>query len=91
MTIGAILTDVGENRLNVALNAFHFFVHAPQGIFGFVVIELRDNADRAPAGRGVTIFTRDVDGPVGIAGGLILRGRKRSHRTGGGRSGPRRC
>jgi len=91
MTVRAVLADVGEDRLNVALNAFHFFVHTAQWIFRFVVIEFWDNPDRSPAGRGMAIFAWDIDRAVGIAGSLILFGRERSRQGGGGRSGPSRC
>ena len=77
VTIRAVLAYVREDRFDVALNAFHLFVHAAQGILGFGVVEFGDGADRAPSGGSVTIFARDGDGAVWIAGGAFLSVRKR--------------
>ena len=49
VAIGAVLTHVRKHRLYVALNALHFLVHAPQGIFRLVVVKLGNRSDRAPA------------------------------------------
>ena len=59
VTIDAILTDVGEHRLDVALDALHFFVHAAQRISCFVMVKFGNRTDRTPARGGVTIFTRN--------------------------------
>ena len=75
VTVGAILADVGKNRLHVALSAFDFFMHAAQGIFRFIVIELGNGANGAPAGGGVAVFAGNVDRAMGIARGLILGSR----------------
>jgi hypothetical protein len=73
VTIGAIFADVCENRLDVALNALHFFVHSAQGIAGFAVIEFRCGFDGTPSSRGVAVFTRNGKWAVRIAGSLLLR------------------
>lgn len=80
---GAIPGDVREDRFDVALNAVHFFVHAAQGIFSFVVIEFGYGADRTPRRGGVAILTGDGEASVGIAAGLVLGSRQRI-RCGGG-------
>ena len=72
VTISAILADIGEHRLDVAFGAFHFFVQAAQWIVGLVVIELRNSPNRTPTGGGMTIFTRDGEGAVGVTGGFFL-------------------
>ena len=73
VTIGAILAHVGEDGLDVALDALHFFVHATQGVIGLVVIELRNSADGAPTGGGVTVFAGDIERSMRIAGRFLLR------------------
>lgn len=72
VAIGAILTNIGENRLYVAESASHLFVHAAQWIFGFAVIELWDGADGPPAGSGVAVLAGNGERAMGIARGLIL-------------------
>jgi hypothetical protein len=59
VTIGAILSDVGENRFGVTVNALHFFVQSAKWILRLVVIELWDCADGSPACGGVTVFARN--------------------------------
>ncbi len=82
VAIRAVFADVSEDGFDVALNTFHFFVHAAQGILGFGVVEFGNGADRAPSRGSVAIFARDVDGAVGIAGGPFLSGRKRPRDSG---------
>ena len=50
VAIGAIFSNVGEDRFGVALHALHFFVHAAEGVIGFVVIELGNRANGTPGG-----------------------------------------
>jgi hypothetical protein len=69
----AILSHVGENWLDVALQALHFFVHATQGILGFVMVEFRNGADGAPRGGRVAIFAGDRQGAVRTSSALPLR------------------
>lgn len=73
VTIGAIPADVGEDRLDVALCAVHFFVHAPQGIAGLVVVEFWNCTNRIPAGRGVAVFAGNGERAMGISLGFLLR------------------
>ena len=78
VTIGAILTNIRENGLDVAGDAFDVFVHTPQGIVSFVVIEFGNGTDGTPTSGGMTVLTRNVEWSVGIAGGLLLRVTRRS-------------
>lgn len=71
----AILTDVGENRFYMALRALHFFVHAAQRVFRFIVIEFRDRLDGTPSGSCVAVFAGDRQRAVRTSGGLPLRRR----------------
>ncbi len=68
VAIGAILSYIGKDPLQVALRASDLLVHAAQGVARFVVVKLGDSADGAPAGVGVAILTRDSQGPVRTAG-----------------------
>ena len=72
VAIGAILSDIGEDRLDVARDALHVFVHATQGIVGLVVIEFRNGADGSPTGGGVTVLAGDRQRTVRITGGFLL-------------------
>ena len=78
MTVLAILPDIRENRLHVALCAFHSFMHTAQRIPGLVVIEFRVRLDRAPRGHLVAIVAGDGERrPVRIASSrpvLLMRG-----------------
>lgn len=73
VAIRAILADVGEYRLAMALRAFYVFVHAAEGIAGFVVIELRNSANGAPGCGGVAVFARDGERAMRTFRGLLLR------------------
>ena len=92
VAIGAVLAHVSKNRLYVALHAFHFFVHAPERVGRLVMVEFGHRTDRAPACRGVAVFTGYVQGAVRVPAGFLLgRGRQsrriRVHRErlGGGK------
>lgn len=80
VAIRAVLSDVGEYRLCVTLRALHFFVHSAQGVFRLVVIEFGNGTDRAPACRRMTVFTRDVQWPMGIPLGFLLSGARGGRR-----------
>jgi len=56
VTIDAVLADVGEDRLDVALRALHFFVQAAQRIPCFVMVKFGNRTDRTPARGGVTVL-----------------------------------
>lgn len=73
VAILAILAYIRENRLHVALRAFHFFVHASQRIFSFIVIKFRNGLDRPPCRGCVTVFTGDRERSVRTASSLPLR------------------
>ncbi len=75
VTVLAILGHIGEDGLYVALRALHFFVHAAQRIFRFVVIKFGNRFDGPPSGSRVAIFTRDRKRAVRTSGGLPLRRR----------------
>ena len=75
MTIGTIFADIGEDRFDMALDAVYFFVHPPQWIFRFIVIEFGYGADRTPRRGGMAIFAGDGQRSVGITGGLLGSGR----------------
>lgn len=68
VTILAVFPYVGEDRLDVALDALHFFVHPAQGIFGFVVVKFRNGADGLPTGSSVAVLARNREGAVRTAG-----------------------
>ena len=76
VTIGAILADVREDGLHVALNAFHFFMQTAQGILRFIVIKLGNGADGTPTSGGVAVLAGNVERSMGIARGLVLSSRK---------------
>jgi len=83
VAIGALLADVREDRLGVALNAAHAFVHATQGILGCVVIEFGNRADRLPSADRVTVLARNAEASVGTTrsrGRLRLSNRQRRGR-----------
>ena len=56
----AIFGHVRKDRLYMALRALHFFVHAPQRIPGFAVIELRVGSNGPPTRCCVTILARNL-------------------------------
>lgn len=78
MAIGAGLANISENRLDVALRAFHFFVHAAQWVISTVVIKLWIGANRTPTARRVAIFARDCKRSMRAARALALARRWQS-------------
>lgn len=64
VAIGALFTNVRKDRLGVALNAAHAFVHATQRILGCVVIEFRNRADRLPSAQRMAVLTWDAEASV---------------------------
>lgn len=72
VAIRTIFTDICECRLDMALRAFHVFVHAAEGVAGFVVVELGNSANGAPGCGGVAIFAGDGKRAVGACRGLLL-------------------
>ena len=78
MAIGAVLPDIGEDRLGMALAAGHFAMPAAEGIARSVVIEFRKRTKRRPAGGRMTILARNLERTVGIWRGILLRRRRRT-------------
>lgn len=74
----AIFGHISENWFYVALRALHFFMHAAQWIFRFIVVEFRNRFDGAPSGSRMAVFARDRERAMRTSGGLPLRCR---HRT----------
>lgn len=72
VAVGAIFADVREDRLNMALGAFHFFVHPAQRIARLVVIEFWDRPYRTPSRRGVAVLARNSKGTMRVASDLFL-------------------
>lgn len=60
MAVSAPLSNVGEDRLDVALRASHVLMHAAQRITRLTVIKLRNVADRLPSTKGVAILAGDI-------------------------------
>jgi len=60
VAIGTLGTDVGENRLGMALRAGYALVHAAQRETGFVVIKFRYRASRFPSRGGVAVLAGNV-------------------------------
>jgi hypothetical protein len=78
VTILAILADVGEYGLGVALRAWHLFMHTAERIPGLIVVEFRNCADRPPAQSRMAILTGYGERAVRITGGLPLGGGSRN-------------
>jgi len=72
VTIGAILANVGENRLGMASRAGYFFVHAAKRVPRGVVIEFGNGANGNPACVRVAIFAGNVEGTVRTPARLSL-------------------
>ena len=72
VTIGARLSNVGENRFGVTGRAGYFFMHAAKRIPRGVVLEFGNGADGGPACVRVAVFARNSEGAVRTSGGLPL-------------------
>ena len=75
----AVLARIRNHEFDVALRAFHFFVHAAKRVLRFIVIELENLADGPPRGGGVAILARNVERAVGAFCGLPLHVARRSY------------
>lgn len=64
VTIGAIFSNIRENRLGMASRAGYFFVHAAKRVPRGVVVEFGNGANGNPACAGVAIFAGYVQGTV---------------------------
>ena len=76
MAVRAVLADIGKDRLDVALRAGNFFVHAAKGISRGVVVEFRNGANRNPACACMAVLARNGKRAVRTPGGLLLRIRR---------------
>jgi len=76
VAVRAIFPDISEDRLDVALRAGNFFVHAAKGISRGVVVELRNGANRNPTGAGVAVLARNCQRAVRAPCRLLLRIRR---------------
>jgi len=72
VTILAGFSDVAENRLGVALDAGHLFVHSAERILGLVVIKFRNWPDGPPTCCRVAILTGYGKGAVRTSGSHTL-------------------
>jgi hypothetical protein len=73
MTIGAILADVGEDRVRMTLRARNSFVHAAERISSLIVIEFGDGANRSPTGSRMAILARNCQRAMRVRGRTPLR------------------
>ena len=64
VAVGALRSDIREDRLDVTLRTSHAFVHAAQRILGGVVIEFGDGADRLPAAKRVAVLAGNAQASV---------------------------
>lgn len=80
VAILAILPNVGEDRVDVAILASHSRVQAPQRVTSLVVIKLRSGANRFPGRRRMATLTSNLHRTVwtahGRTGGGALAGRR---------------
>src|SRR5215469_17730093 len=58
VAILAVLSNAGKYRPDVTLGAGDRLMHAPQRIFGLIVVEFRNGADRPPRIGGVAVLAR---------------------------------
>ena len=72
VAIRAIFADIAEYRLDMALRAFHIFVHAAERIAGFVVVELGHSANGTPGCGTVAVFAWEGERAVRATSGLLL-------------------
>lgn len=82
MAIGAVLSNVGKNRLGVASRAGYFFVPAAKRVARGVVVEFRNGADGSPACVRVAIFAGNVQGTVRTPARFPLGLRRATERKG---------
>ena len=73
VAILTILSHICENGLHMALRAFDLFVHAPQRISRFVVVELGNSLDGPPSRGCMTVLARDCQRSMGTTSALPVR------------------
>ena len=67
VAIRAIVTDIREHKVRVALCTSNTFMHATQWIARFVVIKFRNVANGLPAGERVAVLALNIQRPVWAA------------------------
>jgi hypothetical protein len=72
VAVRAVLADIGEDWLEVALRAVNFFVHSAKRISRGVVVEFWDRPNRGPARARVTVFAGYCQGSMRTPAGLLL-------------------
>ena len=77
MAVGALIADVGEHHLGMAVYAVDVLMQSAQRKLGLVVDELRHRANGLPSVHGMTILTSDIQVAVRAAR-LLCRLRRRS-------------
>jgi len=60
VAVGALVADIGENHFGVASGASYALMHAAQGEFRQIVVELRHGADRLPSVNGVAVLAGEI-------------------------------
>ena len=73
VAVGAIFACVCKDRLNMALDAVHLFVHPAQRIVGLVVIKFWDRSYRTPSRSGMAVLAGNGEGAVRVASRFFLR------------------
>lgn len=81
MAIGALIADIGEHHLGMAVYAVDAIVQAAQRKLRLVVVELGHRTNRLPSVHGVAVLTSDIQIAVGAAR-LFCRLRRGSARHG---------
>jgi hypothetical protein len=64
MAVGALVSHIGKDHLDVAGRAGHALVHAAQRKLGGVVIEFGNGPDGPPSINGVAVLTGDIQRAV---------------------------
>ena len=72
VAIGALLSNVGENRLGVASGARHLLMHAAERVARRVVVEFGNCANGGPTCVRVAIFAGSREGTVRTSARLSL-------------------
>ena len=66
VAVCAMRADLLEDQVRMALRAFHFLMHSPQGIPSLIMIEFRIRTGRFPACVGVAVLAGNRDWAVRI-------------------------
>jgi len=67
MAVGALIADIREHHLGMAIYAVDALVQAAKRKLRLVVVELRHRANRLPSVHGVAVLTSDIQVAVGAA------------------------